>query len=52
MNKHERSEWILNALCPAQVFPLHKVKKLIKAEGDVKAISGEGSFAIARVTVC
>lgn len=32
------------------ILPLHKVKKLIKSENSVKAVSGEASFAIARAT--
>ena len=34
-----------------QILPMHKVKRLIKSENSVKAVSGEASFAIAKATV-
>ena len=37
-------------LC-AQVLPVSRVKRLIKQQGTVKAVSAEASFAIARATV-
>ena len=42
---------LLHMVIPLQVLPLAKVKRLIKQSSNVKAISGEGSFAIARATV-
>ncbi len=39
------------AMLPLQILPMHKVKRLIKSESSVKAVSGEASFAIARATV-
>ena len=35
-----------------QVLPLARVKRIIKSEGDVKAVSSEASFAVARAAVC
>ena len=33
------------------MLPLHKVKRLIKSENTVKAVSGEAGYGIARATV-
>ena len=34
-----------------QVLPLARIKRIIKSEGDVKAVSSEASFAVARAAV-
>ena len=55
MEKQERCDPVRGAQIDRgallQILPLHKVKKLIKSENSVKAVSGEASFAIARATV-
>jgi hypothetical protein len=37
--------------CPEQRLPLARVKKLVKADGDVKAVANEAAFLIAKATV-
>ena len=34
-----------------QVLPLNRIKRLMKEEADVKAVSAEASYAAARATV-
>ena len=36
---------------PWQVLPLNRIKRLMKEEADVKAVSAEASYAAARATV-
>jgi hypothetical protein len=36
---------------PSQVLPLNRIKRLMKEEADVKAVSAEASYAAARATV-
>ena len=38
-------------VCACQVLPLARIKRIIKSEGDVKAVSSEASFAVARAAV-
>lgn len=42
---------ILDTLKLFQVLPLARIKRIIKSEGDVKAVSSEASFAVARAAV-
>ncbi len=35
-----------------QILPIGRVKRIIKMESDVKAVSAEASYAVARATVC
>ena len=40
-----------NCWTACQVLPLARIKRIIKSEGDVKAVSSEASFAVARAAV-
>ena len=39
------------AVLACQVLPLNRIKRLMKEETDVKAVSAEASYAAARATV-
>ncbi len=42
---------IVDGIFAIQVLPLARIKRIIKSEGDVKAVSSEASFAVARAAV-